>query len=711
MNEEIFALDIGTRKVMGIIARRGDGGLEALDVEVMEHPNRPMFDGQIHSIDEVAKTVKKVKDALESRYGKKLDKAGVAVAGRNLFAAKSSAFRDLARVEELTLDLIKALEFEAVDKISSDSGKDLSEFYCVGYSPVYYELDGNRILSPAGHKAKSVAIEIIATFLPRIVLDSIFAVLQKAGLTAVNLTLEPIAAMNAIIPAEIRGLNIILVDIGAGTSDIAISRDGVVFAYGMVAEAGDEITEAVSHHLLVDFSIAEKIKRALETGEQIEYEDIWSRKRRVAAKEAKAILVPAVKKLAGAIAKAGEELNGQAPSAIVLVGGGSRTSNLIEELASSFNVSKDKIGIRLPSMISGFSDSTGKLSGPEAVTPIGIAMMTEKSEGLRFIEVEVNQEKVILLDLAQKKDILGALTFSGIINKKRLYPRPGLALTVKVNGELKIIKGGLGSPAKISLNGRPVSSLAERINQGDRIEFLEAVNGEDARAALRDLAISDIYRINFNGVEKQYSGPVLINGKQACWDEFVPDRANIDLRPLSAKDVLKAENISLESLTERQILININGVPRIVSQRNFFLSINGKPGELEAGLKPHDEVKFSPELPAYYRVKDVVDTSAGVDKMRVRVDNRDIEMVIERIQIFMNGQRVSADEFLIDGADIKVYYIQEHKVILSEIFKYIEIDPQRVLGKKIKLLVNDAPAGFTTPLAEGARINLLFEER
>ncbi len=86
---------------MGIIARRGEAGLEALDVEVREHPNRPMFDGQIHSIDEVAKTVRKVKDTLESRFGKKLDKVGVAVAGRNLFTAKSSAFQDLAQKKDV----------------------------------------------------------------------------------------------------------------------------------------------------------------------------------------------------------------------------------------------------------------------------------------------------------------------------------------------------------------------------------------------------------------------------------------------------------------------------------------------------------------------------------------------------------------------------------------------------------------------------------
>ncbi len=711
MKEEIFALDIGTRKVMGIIARREDDCLEILDVEMMEHPTRPMFDGQIHGIDEVAKTVKKIKDKLESRLGKKLAKVGVAVAGRNLLTFKSSASRDFFQTEEVTQDLIKALEFEAVDKISSDSGKDLSEFYCVGYSPVYYELDGSRISSPVGHRAKSVAIEVIVTFLPRIVLDSIFAVLRKARLEAVNLTLEPISAMNAIIPPEMRRLNIVLVDIGAGTSDIAISRDGAVFAYGMVPEAGDEITEAISHHLLVDFSTAEKIKRALETSEQVEYDDIWSRKHRINTRDARCLLSDAVRKLAGSIAKSGLELNGAAPSAIVLVGGGSLTCNLIEELSLSFNISSDKIGIRLPSMISGLNDLTGKLSGPEAVTPIGIAMMTEKSEGLRFIEVKVNKEKVILLDFAQKKDILGALTFSGAINEKRLYPRPGLALTVKLNGELKIIKGTFGTPAKITVNAKSVSGLSDRINHGDKIEFVEAINGEDARASLYDLVKSAPVKINFNGTERQYFAPVMMDGRQASSDAEVLDRANIEILPLRARDVLKSENVSLESLSERQILVNINGSPKILPQRNFTLFINGKSGDLDTEIKPQDEIRFSSDSPTYYRVKDVVDTSAGFDKMHISVDNRDIEVVVERVQIFMNGHQVSAEEFLIDRSDIRVYYIKERKVILSEIFKYIEVDPQKVVGKRMKILVNDAPAGFTTPLVDGSRVKFLFEER
>jgi cell division protein FtsA len=711
MKEEIFALDIGTRKVMGIVARREEDHLEILDAEMMEHPARPMFDGQIHSIDEVAKTVKKIKEKLESRLGKKLDKAGVAVAGRNLITYKSSALRDFVQPEEVTEELIRTLELEAVDKISCDSGNDLSEFYCVGYSPVYYQLDNNRISSPVGHRAKSVAIEVIVTFLPRIVLDSIFAVLRKSRIEAINLTLEPIAAMKAIIPLEMRRLNIILVDIGAGTSDIAISRDGVVFAYGMVPEAGDEITEAISHQLLVDFSTAEKIKRALDTNDQVEYEDIWSRKHRINTRDAKFLLSDAVKKLGNAIAKTGLELNGSVPSAIVLVGGGAQTTGLIDALALSFNMARDKIGIRLPAMIDALKDSVKKLIGPEAVTPIGIAMMTDKSEGLRFIEVEVNKEKVILLDFAQKKDILGALTFSGAINGKRLYPRPGLALTVKLNGELKIIKGTFGSQAKINLNGSPVSGLSEKINHGDKIEFEEAINGQDARATVADIVKSEPVGISFNGQQRQYCAEILMDDRPVRSNAEVLDRANIAVLPLRVLDVLKSENVDLEVLSERQVLINIDGVPKILPQRNFTLLINGKFAELGTELNQNDIIEFSPATPTHYRVRDVVDTLAGFEKMHISVDNRDIEVTIERVQVFMNGQHVSPDEFLIDGADVRVYHIKERKVLLSEIFKYIEIDPKKVAGKRMRIMVNDAPAGFTTPLEDGSRVKLLFEER
>lgn len=709
--KEIFALDIGTRKVMGIVARRDLDLLEIIDVEVIEHPSRPMFDGQIHSIEEVARTVKRIKDSLESRLNRRLTQVGVAVAGRNLVTYKIKVTKEFSAEEEVTAQMVRDLELEAVDNIISDSStKMLSQFYCVGYSPVYYELDGNRISTLLGHRAKSIATEVIVTFLPRVVLDSMFTVLKKSKLELTNITLEPISAINAIIPAEMRNLNILLIDIGAGTSDLALTKDGVVFAYGMVPEAGDEVTECICEILLVDFSTAERIKRSLGTQDEIEYEDIWGRRRRLDIQSLKQGLSLAVKNLADSIAKIALDLNGGTPQAVVAVGGGSLTFSLVEELAVSFGLPADKVGIRLPRAIKGIKDNTGKLKGPEAITPLGIALMTADSSGLRFIEIEVNHKKIRMLDFQQKKDIMGALTLAGIEDKK-LYPRPGLALTAEVNGELKIVKGTFGESAKIVLNNKPIVSLSDKIEDGDKLEFQEAVDGQDACCVIKDLLDIMPAQINLNQETLEVIPPVMMNGQPVALDTPLIDRANIQTGQLKISDVLKFKGLNLVNLLERQILVNINGVPKILTQRNFTLRLNARVCDMNTEVKQNDAIEFYPDSPTFYRIKDVVEIPEGFQKMHINVDGQDIEVAIEPIQIFMNGQQVNPEEFLIDGADIRVYYLKERRILLSEIFRYIDIDPQKVAGKTLKILVNDLPAGFTTPLAEGSRVRILFEER
>ena len=69
-------------------------------------------------------------------------------------------------------------------------------------------------------------------------------------------------------------LNIALIDVGAGTSDICVTKDGSIIAYGMIPMAGDELTEVLVHEFLVDFATAETIKRASTEGGDITYEDI-----------------------------------------------------------------------------------------------------------------------------------------------------------------------------------------------------------------------------------------------------------------------------------------------------------------------------------------------------------------------------------------------------------------------------------------------------
>jgi hypothetical protein len=122
-------------------------------------------------------------------------------------------------------------------------------------------------------------------------------------------------------------------------------------------------------------------------------------------------------------------------------------------------------------------------------------------------------------------------------------------------------------------------------------------------------------------------------------------------------------------------------------------------------------IEFSENIPTFYRIKDVIEIPSAFEQIRINVDGRDIDVRIEPMQIFMNGRQVGPEEVLIDGADIQIYPLKERWILLSEIFRYIDVDPQRVLGKSMKILVNDAPAGFTTPLFEGSRVRIIFQNR
>ena len=136
------------------------------------------------------------------------------------------------------------------------------KFYCVGYSVVKkYYLNEDIFSNLEGHKAERIFRGHHRNiFYRKMLWTDLYSACNLAGLEVANMTLEPIAAINVAIPEAFRMLNIALVDVGAGTSDISITRDGSIIAYGMIPFAGDEITEMLVQHYLVDFKTAEHIK-------------------------------------------------------------------------------------------------------------------------------------------------------------------------------------------------------------------------------------------------------------------------------------------------------------------------------------------------------------------------------------------------------------------------------------------------------------------
>ena len=146
--EPIFALDIGTRSVIGIVARQEeDGTITILDTTRREHKTRAMLDGQIHDVPQVAAVIREVKAELEKTAGT-LKSVAVAAAGRALYTMTADAEMNFTGV--ITADGERLLDFAGVqaaqEKLASCSEiDDPTHYYCVGYSTIKYTLDDLKV--------------------------------------------------------------------------------------------------------------------------------------------------------------------------------------------------------------------------------------------------------------------------------------------------------------------------------------------------------------------------------------------------------------------------------------------------------------------------------------------------------------------------------------------------------------------------------------
>ena len=334
----VFGLDIGTRSIVGTVGyRQPDGHFVVVAQAAVQHETRAMLDGQIHDIGKVADTIRSVSDQLEQLTGKKLNNVCIAAAGRVLKTVEQEAEVTFTTETVVTTEHVYSLDMLAVEKAhetlrhSDNSGL---KYYCVGYSVMRYYQNDYPITNLEGHKCSKIRTELIATFLPEEVVDGLYAAVERAGLHVENLTLEPIAAINIAIPERFRLLNIALVDVGAGTSDISITKDGSIIAYGMIPAAGDELTECIAKHYLVDFQEADRMKCESTEQEEVEFQDIMGLPMTVKSSDIAEVVRENVQSITKQVAEKIIELNGdKSVSAVFVVGGGGKITGFTECLA------------------------------------------------------------------------------------------------------------------------------------------------------------------------------------------------------------------------------------------------------------------------------------------------------------------------------------------------------------------------------------------
>ena len=514
----VYGLDIGTRSIVGTVGyKTAERAFTVVAQSTRLHATRAMMDGQIHDIAAVANTVSEITKELEEATGAKLTEVCIAAAGRVLNTESAFAeveFDEEVVVDEETVNTLEMLGVEKAHKKMRESTKDDGHHYiCVAYTVVHYYLNGFMITSLEDHKASKIGVEVLVTFLPDEVIDGLYAAVAKAGLTVVNLTLEPIAAMLVAIPENFRLLNIALVDVGAGTSDICITRDGTVVGYGMIPMAGDKLTEAIAKKRLVDYNSAERMKlEASGKKKSVTYTDIMGMKQKADREELLADIKEKTDELAGAVAKEILALNGDKPvSAVFVVGGGGKVPGFIEKLSEELALPKERVALRGEEVLSFVTFlQEGIKKDSLLVTPIGICLNYYEQRN-NFVFVKVNDERIKIYDNGNLTVADAAMQY-GYPNEK-LFPERGKELTFTVNGEPRTVKGRLGEAAEIILNGEPVSITAP-IAEDDKIKITAGTKGADASCTVEKLPESKVaFSFTVNGTKLACPRLVFVNGE------------------------------------------------------------------------------------------------------------------------------------------------------------------------------------------------------
>jgi len=661
----MFSLDIGTRNVVGMIGKIENDVFSVVDYEMMEHPERAMYDGQIHDINRVVNVVKKIVETLELRNEMKLHEVAIAAAGRALKTKEVTVSREIDNSKLIHSNLLDNIEMEGIQHAQEELDKEFdikTRYYCVGYSAKMYYLDGSLIKSPIDHRGSSLKVDIIATFLPHIVVDSLYTVIDKAGLEVANLTLEPIAAINVAIPEKLRMLNLALVDVGAGTSDIALTKGGSIISYGMVAKAGDSITEKLVMEYLLDFSVAEKLKIDLLKNEEVEFEDIVGIKHKKSKKEILSVLDETLEDLSDKITMEIIDKNGKKPSAVFCIGGGCQVPGFTEKISEKLEIQKERVVIKGVESIENLNFGNNPLTGPEYITPIGIGFNGLMEKEKDFLQVSVNGKKIRIFN-SKRLSVSHALILVGYSARKLLAQR-GKKIAFKVDGVKKYIYGEYGESAKIYINGA-ISSLDSKIKNMDSIYIEEATMIEGKEVRIFDYLDLSEY-VTLNGIHYEIINDFKVNGKVVGTDYIIKDNDEVVLNKIrTLSDLCDIANIDINK---------------------YYFSINNEEIDGDYLLKVNDEIQYNKEIK--YREK----IANSIEKNNVININKSIEEELNQIyHLIINDEHLT--------------FKDKKNMIFVDVFSHIDFDLRTAKGI-LDLRLNGERAKYTDILKDGDIINI-----
>jgi len=253
----VSAIDVGTTKIATIVANvKSQDDIEVLGVGVV--PSHGLHKGIVVNMDEAKASIADSVKETQRISGLRVDSAAVGVTGRHISSINNRGVVAIPRDDRLVRpgDLKRVLS--AARGVSLPEGKKVLHAI-----PRYYTLDGQeRVKQPVGMHGTRLDVEthIITASVSSV--QNLVKCIRAVGVDIEDLVLEPLASGEAVLTQEEREAGVIMADIGGGTTDIAVFRDGNIYHTSIIPVAGYQVTSDISIGLGLPFNVAEKMKKS-----------------------------------------------------------------------------------------------------------------------------------------------------------------------------------------------------------------------------------------------------------------------------------------------------------------------------------------------------------------------------------------------------------------------------------------------------------------
>jgi cell division protein FtsA len=376
----LVGLDVGTSKVCAIVGELvEDNGVDVVGIGVAE--SRGIRRGVIVNLEAAVESIKKAIEEAELMAGVEIDAVHLSMAGPHIKGFNSRGVIAVAgKSREITRDDVRRA-IEAAKAVSLPAGREI--LHVLPQDFVVDEQDG--IGAPVGMTGARLEVNVHIVTSSATATQNIVSCVNRAGVHVIDTVIEQIAAAESVLTPDEKELGVALVDIGGGTTDIAIFERGSLWHTAVIGVGGDHFTSDIAVGLRMPIPDAEKLKRKcgcalsamVEEDETMDVASVGGRRPRVMARRILSeILQPRAEEIFhlvwDEIRRAGYEksLN----SGIVLTGGGAILEGMPEIAEQIFDL---PIRRGAPAGVGGLADHVGS---PSFATPVGLVLYGQRNQ-------------------------------------------------------------------------------------------------------------------------------------------------------------------------------------------------------------------------------------------------------------------------------------------------------------------------------------------